>query len=80
SCGQPDTPLRAAPTRPAAGRARAICALGEEVRPLGRLLAERALVNAVFPRIATGGSPTHPNHWTAGARAAGIVLPRDDMD
>jgi len=76
----PETPLRDALTRHAAARALEISALGDDFRPLGRLIDERAIVNAVVTLMATGGSTNHTIHWIAVARAAGIVLTWDDMD
>jgi phosphogluconate dehydratase len=76
----PDTPLRDALTRRAGERALEISALGDDFRPLGRLIDERAIVNAVVTLMATGGSTNHTIHWIAVARAAGIVLTWDDMD
>ena len=76
----PGTPLRDALTRSAAERALAISALGDDFRPFGRLIDERAIVNAVVALMATGGSTNHTIHWIAVARAAGIVLTWDDMD
>ena len=76
----PGTPLRAALTDAAAARALAITALGDDYRPLGRLVDERAIVNAIVALIATGGSTNHTIHWLAVARAAGIVLTWDDID
>ncbi|KAF1710528.1 phosphogluconate dehydratase [Pseudoxanthomonas kalamensis DSM 18571] len=76
----PGTPLRDALTRAAAERALAITALGQDYRPFGLLIDERAIVNAVVALMATGGSTNHTIHWIAVARAAGIVLSWDDMD
>lgn len=76
----PGTPLREALTREAVSRAVAISALGADYRPLGELVDERAIVNAVAMLMATGGSTNHTIHWIAVARAAGIVLTWDDMD
>jgi len=76
----PELPLRGALTRAAAARALEITALGDDFRPLGRLIDERAIVNAVVALMATGGSTNHTIHWIAVARAAGIVLTWDDMD
>ncbi|TWG92733.1 6-phosphogluconate dehydratase [Luteimonas sp. J16] len=76
----PGTGLREALTLAATERALAITALGEDYRPLGRLVDERAIVNAVVALMATGGSTNHTIHWIAVARAAGIVLTWDDMD
>ncbi|OYY07552.1 MAG: phosphogluconate dehydratase, partial [Rhizobiales bacterium 35-68-8] len=52
----PNTPLREALTREAAKRALAITALGNHYTPIGRVLDERAFVNAVVGLHATGGS------------------------
>lgn len=76
----PEQPLRDALTREGTERALAISALGQDFRPFGRLIDERAIVNAVVALMATGGSTNHTIHWIAVARAAGIVLTWDDMD
>ncbi|WP_242107788.1 phosphogluconate dehydratase [Luteimonas aquatica] len=76
----PDTPLREALTRAATERALRISALGADYRPFGRLIDERAIVNALAALMATGGSTNHTIHWVAVARAAGIVLTWDDID
>jgi phosphogluconate dehydratase len=76
----PGTPLRAALTEAATMRALDITALGDDYRPIGKLVDERAIVNAIVALIATGGSTNHTIHWLAVARAAGIVLTWDDID
>lgn len=76
----PGTPLRDALTRMGTERALAITALGHDYRPIGRLIDERAIVNAVVTLMATGGSTNHTIHWIAVARAAGIQLTWDDFD
>ena len=76
----PGTPLRDALTRAATERALRITALGSDYRPIGRLIDERAIVNAMVALMATGGSTNHTIHWIAVARAAGIMLTWDDMD
>ncbi len=76
----PDTPLREALTREAAVRAAAITALGDDYRPIGRLIDERAIVNAIAALCATGGSTNHTIHWIAVARAAGVHVDWDDFD
>ena len=76
----PDQPLRDALTREATVRALEMTALGDDYRPIGKLIDERAIVNAVVALMATGGSTNHTIHWIAVARAAGIVLTWDDMD
>jgi phosphogluconate dehydratase len=76
----PGTPLRAALDDEAVHRVLRMTALGDDYRPLGRLIDERAIVNAVVALMATGGSTNHTIHWIAVARAAGVVLTWDDMD
>lgn len=76
----PGTPLRDALTRAATERALEITALGNDYRPLGRLIDERAIVNAVVMLMATGGSTNHTIHWIAVARAAGIHLTWEDFN
>src|SRR3546814_788532 len=76
----PGTPLRDALTRAATERALRITALGADYRPLGRLIDEHAIVNAIAALMATGGSTNHTIHWVAVARAAGIALTWDDID
>jgi len=76
----PGTPLRDALTRAATERALRITALGDDYRPIGHLIDERAIVNAMVALMATGGSTNHTIHWIAVARAAGIMLTWDDMD
>ena len=75
----PNTPLRDALTKAAAERAIAITALGNDYRPVGRVLDERAFVNGVVGLHATGGSTNHTMHLVAMAAAAGIQLTWDDF-
>ncbi|RYZ73531.1 MAG: phosphogluconate dehydratase [Lysobacteraceae bacterium] len=76
----PGTLLRDALTRASTERVLRITALGGDYRPIGRLVDERAVVNAMVALMATGGSTNHTIHWIAVARAAGILLTWDDMD
>lgn len=76
----PEQPLRRALTREATVRALEMTALGDDFRPIGRIIDERAIVNAIVALMATGGSTNHTIHWIAVARAAGIVVTWDDMD
>jgi phosphogluconate dehydratase len=75
----PNTPLRDALTAAAARRAVAIGAQGDEYTPIGRLVDERTIVNAIVGLLATGGSTNHTIHLVAIARAAGIVIDWDDF-
>jgi phosphogluconate dehydratase len=47
--------------------------------PIGQLVDERSIVNAMVTLLATGGSTNHLIHWVAVARAAGIVIDWDDF-
>ena len=76
----PGTPLRDALTRAATARVLAHTALGDTYRPIGELVDERAIVNALVMLLATGGSTNHTIHWIAVARAAGIQVNWDDFD
>lgn len=76
----PNTPLRDALTAQAARRAAQITALGDDYRPLARIIDERAMVNAVVGLLATGGSTNHTLHLIAIARAAGLILDWEDFD
>ncbi|TXH89418.1 MAG: phosphogluconate dehydratase [Rhodoferax sp.] len=49
------------------------------VAPIGHVVDERAIVNAMVALLATGGSTNHLIHWVAVARAAGIVIDWDDF-
>lgn len=76
----PGTPLRAALTRAAAVQVLGCTALGADYRPIGRVVDERAIVNALVMLLATGGSTNHTIHWVAVARAAGVLVDWDDFD
>ena len=47
--------------------------------PIGKLVDERCIVNAMVALLATGGSTNHLIHWVAVARAAGIVIDWNDF-
>ena len=47
--------------------------------PIGVMVDERCIVNAMVALLATGGSTNHLIHWVAVARAAGIVIDWDDF-
>lgn len=77
----PNTPLRDALTIAATERAIGITALGNDYRPAGEVLDEKAFVNGIVGLMATGGSTNLVLHLPAMARAAGIVLePADFAD
>lgn len=74
----PDDPLRDELTKHAVRRLVGAC--GEDELALGRVIDERAIVNAVCGLLATGGSTNHTIHLIAIARAAGVVIDWDDFD
>jgi len=76
----PGTALRERLTEAAAIRALQITASSNEYTPIGRVVDERAIVNAIAGLLATGGSTNHTLHIVAIARAAGIVVDWDDFD
>ena len=76
----PGTKLRQQVTRAAVHRLAAIGQRGDDWRPLGRCVDERAVVNAAIGLLATGGSTNHLLHLPAIARAAGIVIDWEDFD
>jgi phosphogluconate dehydratase len=47
--------------------------------PVGRMVDERAIVNAICALLATGGSTNHLIHWIAVARAAAITIDWNDF-
>ena len=76
----PGTELRDALTRSAARQAVAISQQGGTYMPIGRIVDEKCIVNAIAALHATGGSTNHTLHLVAIARAAGIVIDWDDFD
>lgn len=77
---QPGQKLRQELTRSATHRVTQIGWDGDDYRPLGRCVDEKAIVNAIVGLLATGGSTNHVIHLPAIARAAGIQIDWDDMD
>lgn len=75
----PNTPLRDALTTAAVERAATITALGNDYRPAGEVLDERAFVNGLVGLMATGGSTNLVLHLPAMARAAGVILDLQDF-
>jgi len=53
--------------------------VGVKCPPIGHVVDERSIVNAMVALLATGGSTNHLIHWVAVARAAGIVIDWDDF-
>jgi len=75
---QPGGDLRDELTREAA---RSVLAIVKNKRfaPIGRIVDEKAIVNAMAALLATGGSTNHLIHWVAVARSAGILIDWDDF-
>ncbi|TWI62102.1 6-phosphogluconate dehydratase [Pseudoduganella lurida] len=76
----PGTELRDQLTAAAAQRAAVISELGNEYIPIGHVVDEKSIVNAVVALLATGGSTNHTLHLPAIARAAGILIDWDDFN
>ncbi|MDZ7905975.1 MAG: phosphogluconate dehydratase [Cypionkella sp.] len=76
----PNTPLRDALTTAAVEKAAQITALGNDFRPAGEILDERAYVNGLVGLMATGGSTNLVLHLPAMARASGVLLDLQDFD
>ena len=74
----PHADLREALTREAV---RSVLQITQKGRftPIGRLVDERVIVNAMVALLATGGSTNHLIHWVAVARAAGISIDWTDF-
>ncbi|MGZ5202700.1 MAG: phosphogluconate dehydratase, partial [Telluria sp.] len=76
----PGTPLRDALTAAAAKQAVHISQQGGHYMPIGHIVDEKSIVNAIVALHATGGSTNHTLHLIAIARAAGIVVDWNDFD
>ena len=74
----PHAQLREALTREAARAALGITK-GQRFTPIGHLVDERTIVNAMVALLATGGSTNHLIHWVAVARSAGIAIDWTDF-
>lgn len=74
----PGNALREELTREAARTALA-CTRAQRFAPIGQVVDERAIVNAMVALLATGGSTNHLIHWVAVARAAGITIDWNDF-
>ncbi|HJV70777.1 phosphogluconate dehydratase [Ideonella sp.] len=74
----PHDPLRAALTDEAVATALSLRA-GQRDLPIGHLVDERSIANAMVALLATGGSTNHLIHWVAVARAAGILIDWNDF-
>jgi phosphogluconate dehydratase len=74
----PHAELREALTRDAV---RTLLGITKNARftPIGRMVDERVIVNAMVALMATGGSTNHLIHWVAVARSAGILIDWTDF-
>ncbi len=74
----PHAELREALTRDAV---RTLLGITKQARftPIGRMVDERVIVNAMVALLATGGSTNHLIHWVAVARSAGILIDWTDF-
>ena len=75
----PGTAMRDALTAEAVRRVLQILPAGENFTPIGRIVDEKAIVNAIIGLLATGGSTNHTIHLVAIAAAAGIRINWDDF-
>jgi phosphogluconate dehydratase len=74
----PGGDLRDELTRESARTALAIIK-SKRYAPIGHVVDERAIVNAMVALLATGGSTNHLIHWVAVAYSAGITIDWDDF-
>jgi phosphogluconate dehydratase len=51
----------------------------KNMTPIGELVDERVIINAMAALVSTGGSTNHLIHWVAIARAAGIIIDWSDF-
>ncbi len=75
----PGTPLREQLTREAVNNILKRTNLGDDYVPVGEIVDEKAIVNAIVGLLATGGSTNHTIHLVAIAKAAGIVIDWEDF-
>ena len=73
----PDTPLREALVRAAAGRCIDLAKSGKSY--MAQVVDAKSIVNAIVGLMATGGSTNHALHLPAMAQAAGIIVDWNDF-
>ncbi|PRC94490.1 phosphogluconate dehydratase [Solimicrobium silvestre] len=76
----PGTALRHALTDAAVEQVIQLTEQGNHYTPIGHVVNEKSIVNAIIALLATGGSTNHTMHWIAVARAAGILIDWQDFD
>jgi phosphogluconate dehydratase len=73
------TPMRELLTMAAARRVTALARQEKEHTPIGQVISEKSVVNAMVGLLASGGSTNETMHLVAIARAAGIRITWDDF-
>ena len=75
----PGTAMREALTGAAVRQVLGLLACGDHYTPIGHIVDEKAIVNAIVGLLATGGSTNHTIHLVAIAAAAGMRIDWDDF-
>jgi len=76
----PNTPLREELTKAAARQVTRLTQQSGNYMPVGKMVDERSIVNAIVALLATGGSTNLTMHIIAFARAAGIIINFQDFN
>ena len=76
----PNTPLREELTKAAARQVTRLTQQSGNYMPIGQMVDERSVVNAIVALLATGGSTNLTMHIIAFARAAGIIINFQDFN
>ncbi len=76
----PNTPLRKELTKAAARQVTRLTQQSGNYMPVGKMVDERSIVNAIVALLATGGSTNLTIHIIAFARAAGIIINFQDFN
>ena len=76
----PNTPLREELTKEAARQVTRLTQQSGSYMPIGKMVDERSIVNAIVALLATGGSTNLTMHIIAFARAAGIIINFQDFN
>ncbi|RHW77048.1 phosphogluconate dehydratase [Colwellia sp. RSH04] len=76
----PNTPLREALTKAASKQVTRLTQQSGNYMPVGKMIDERSIVNAIVALLATGGSTNLTMHIIAFAKAAGIIINFQDFN
>lgn len=76
----PNTPLREALTKAAGCQVTRLTEQAGNYKPIGQMIDERSIVNAIVALLATGGSTNLTMHIIAFAKAAGIIINFQDFN